>query len=85
MNRTTMERIMAIQEKAWQDSTTSSLSEELSRKNIRFLRTMETISPEQQEVIFDYIGALIELQNQFLVYAAEADYPESQPTKRPLV
>ena len=71
MNRETLERILDAQERFFRDPEYSSLWEELQERNRDFQRVMDELSPQQQDVMVDYMGLLHEMYRKLLYYAVE--------------
>ena len=62
MNRTVLNRILDIYDTAKEDAVYNSLYKEYAQINPRLLNLLFEISPQQQEVIMDFIGITCQMQ-----------------------
>ena len=69
MDKTIVNRLFDIQDAMRQDPDCRSLYEEHAFLNARFLETVESLTAEQKDAVFDYIGLLVEMHLRTLMYA----------------
>lgn len=73
MDSAMFDRILKAQEKIATDSTHQALWEEYEALNLRLQQQLETMTPEQKEVVTDYFGLVIELHLRTLKAVLEGE------------
>ena len=71
MRKDLSQKILAIREAALDDEIYRELMQEHTVRNAQFLATMETLSCEQQEVVYDYLGVLVQMHYRMLELECE--------------
>ena len=71
MDRSTVDKILDAQERFYRDPEYGALWRELQDRNRDFQRVMDELSPQQQDVMVDYMGLLHEMYRKLLRYAVE--------------
>ena len=69
LDKTIVNRLFDIQDAMQQDPDCRSLYAEHAFLNARFLETVESLTAEQKDAVFDYIGLLVEMHLRTLMYA----------------
>lgn len=71
MDKSTADRLLAAQERLYNDPEYSYLWKELQVKDRDYQLLMEELTPRQRAVIDDYMGLVWEIQRKMLCYAIE--------------
>lgn len=76
MEQKAMDKLLQIEETLRSDPVYQHLVAEHKERNVRFLAMAKELDREQQDILYDYLGLLIQMHTEMLLAACEEKSPE---------